>query len=164
MKLFLLLVLAVLFQSCTPILLVNKEDLKHIPYGATKVISLTPVGAKETAQTLARSFAKSGCPVRFEELSMQVVCDGKPIEGGTSLKVMAYIEEVSEGTLVTMSGEWGLDASGQVGFAAITGLGSVTGTNRIVWEGLKATKPCVAFQHMILMSIAIPESMQRYAK
>ena len=95
---------------------------------------------------------------------MQVICDGKAIEGGTMLKAMAYVEEVEEGTLVTMSGEWGLDASGQAGFAAITGVGAVTGTNQIVWEGIRASKPCIAFQHLILMSIAIPDSKQKYAK
>lgn len=162
-KIFLFLIGICSLQSCAPAtVLVNENDLKRVPRGATKVISLADAPADETFSTVAKVFAKSGCPVKTDKESMQIVCDGMSVEGGTMLRALAYVEPTKNGTLVTMSGEWGLNATGQVGMVAFAGANGISGTNKIRWEGLKNTKPCIAFQHLILMSIAIPDSKQRY--
>lgn len=162
----LLLAVALLIQSCAnPTLLVNKEDLQRIPYGSTKVVSMTSLSPDESFSTIAKAFAKSGCPVKSDKTAMQIICDGKSVEGGTQLKALAFFEEDPMGTKVTMSGEWGLDASGQVAMSAFSGSrGMVSATNQIRWEGIKGTKPCIAFQHLILLSLSIPDARMKYEK
>ncbi|MCF2442607.1 hypothetical protein L0657_01465 [Dyadobacter sp. CY345] len=80
---------------------------------------------------------------------MQIICDGKSVEGGTQLKAMAFTEEEGDSSKVTFSGKWGLDATGQIGMMAFSGMGGLSGRNKIVWEGVKGTKNCIAFQHLV---------------
>jgi len=163
MKKIYLLLLLIVAASCTKTILVDQESLKKIPYGSTKVISTSPRPASEVFSLLSKSFAREGCPVKTDKESMQVICDGKSVEGGTTIKAMAYVESDGDGSVVTITGEWGLNANGQLMMSAF-GAHGVSSANKVVWEGLRSTKPCIAFQYMILLTKDIPEGKLSYGK
>jgi hypothetical protein len=156
-------VCTILFTQCAPPMLVNREDLRKVPVGSTKVITKTPLNPDDAFSMIAKNFAKAGCPVISDKTSMQVICNGRAVEGETMLKALAFIEPEGTGSSIIMSGEWGLTASGQAGMSAF-GASGISGTNKVVWEGVFPTKACVAFQHLILMSNNIPNGLVSYAK
>ncbi|KQS34018.1 hypothetical protein [Dyadobacter sp. Leaf189] len=164
MKKNILLCLMILFQSCAPTLLVDKADLAKIPKGSTKVVAYSPYSADEAFGIVSKNLAQYGCPVKSNKESMQVICDGKSVEGGTVIKAMAYIEPDGDSSKVTFSGEWGLDAQGQVMMSAFTGVNGVSGSSKIQWDGIAGTKPCIAYQNLILMARTIPNSRVKYSK
>jgi hypothetical protein len=164
MKCIYLILLSTIIVSCSPIILIKKDDLRKIPKGSTKVIAKTAMPPDEAYAFVLKSFAKYGCPVAGTKESMQVICNGKAIEGGTMLKALAFIEPSDTGSSVVLSGEWGLSAMGQAGFGAFTGIGGMSGTEKIVWEGIYATKSCLAFQHLIVLAIDIPGERIRYER
>lgn len=165
MKSFLLpLFLGALLASCTPALIIKKEDLQRVPKGTTKVVAVSDMTADSVFKFVSRSFARSGCPVSASKESMQVVCNGKAVEGGTLMRAMAYIEPHSKGSIVTFTGEWGLNSSGQIFLTSMTGVSGVTGTEQVVWRGIDGTKSAVVFQYLIAYAIDIPNHDISYEK
>lgn len=159
-----LLLILFLTASCSPTILVKKDDLRKIPKGSTKVIAETTMSPDEAYNYVSKSFAKSGCPVAGSKESMQVICNGKAVEGGTMLKALAFIEPTKSGSNVILSGEWGLSSSGQIFLTSMTGVGGVGSSEKIVWQGIYNTKPCIAFQHLVVMAIDIPSDVIRYER
>ncbi|QRQ99755.1 hypothetical protein [Dyadobacter sandarakinus] len=162
-RLLLLITILISFASCSPVLLHSKPELAKIPYGSTKIIASSSKTPDEALSIVSKAFAKEGCPVRTEKEAMQVICEGKSIEGGGMLKALAYIEPRGDSTRITFSGEWGLDATGQAGMSAF-GAHGLSGTNKLKWEGVAATKPCVAFQHLLSFSKEVSESPVKFKK
>lgn len=163
-RLLSLLALSLLSLSCSPTILVKKDDLRKIPKGSTKVIAETNMSPDDAYSYISKSFAKSGCPVVGSKESMQVICNGKAVEGGTMLKALAFIEPTATGSNVVFSGEWGLSSSGQIFLTSMTRVGGVSSSEKIVWQGVYNTKPCIAFQHLVVMAIDVPSDRIRYEK
>jgi hypothetical protein len=151
------------FTSCTKTALLNRDELRSIPKGTKKIIASSSQSPEETYITVSKIFAKNGCPVTSNKESLQVICNGKSVEGGTSLKAMAFIEPSQSGSTITFSGEWGLDGMGQAGMSAF-GAGGISGSNTIIWEGVYPTKSCIAFQHMMMLAKEVSNTELLYEK
>ena len=163
MKLFLLCLGVLLFTRCSAPLTHSKETLRAIPIGSSKIIADSPRSAEEVYSSLAKSFAREGCPVRSEKESMQIICDGKSLEGGTTIKALAFVEQTETGSRTTMSGEWGLSSDGQLMMSAF-GAHGVSAAEKLKWNGIQPTKPCVAFQYMVTLANTVPEAKISYKK
>jgi hypothetical protein len=75
----------------------------------------------------------------------------KSVEGGTLMKIQAFVDDEGNGSSVLFSGDWGLDGNGQIAMKAFAGM-TMYSTMPIVFNGRGTTKPDVAFQHMVILA------------
>ena len=137
--------------SCTPIILLQQTEFNEIPVGS-KIVFVTVDYSKDSLfNRVSKSFARYGCPVKSDKGAMQVLCDGKSVEGGTLMKIQAFVDDEGNGSSVLFSGDWGLDGNGQIAMKAFAGM-TMYSTMPIVFNGRGTTKPDVAFQHMVILA------------
>jgi hypothetical protein len=137
--------------SCTPIILLQQTEFNEIPVGSKMVFVTVNYSKDSLFNRVSKSFARYGCPVKSDKGAMQVLCDGKSVEGGTLMKIQAFVDDEGNGSSVLFSGDWGLDGSGQIAMKAFAGM-TMYSTMPIVFNGRGTTKPDVAFQHMVILA------------
>ena len=137
--------------SCTPIILLQQTEFNEIPVGSKMVFVTVDYSKDSLFNRVSKSFARYGCPVKSDKGAMQVLCDGKSVEGGTLMKIQAFVDDEENGSSVLFSGDWGLDGNGQIAMKAFAGM-TMYSTMPIVFNGRGTTKPDVAFQHMVILA------------
>ena len=137
--------------SCTPIILLQQTEFNEIPVGSKMVFVTVDYSKDSLFNRVSKSFARYGCPVKSDKGAMQVLCDGKSVEGGTLMKIQAFVDDEGNGSSVLFSGDWGLDGNGQIAMKAFAGM-TMYSTMPIVFNGRGTTKPDVAFQHMVILA------------
>ena len=137
--------------SCTPIILLQQMEFNEIPVGSKMVFVTVDYSKDSLFNRVSKSFARYGCPVKSDKGAMQVLCDGKSVEGGTLMKIQAFVDDEGNGSSVLFSGDWGLDGNGQIAMKAFAGM-TMYSTMPIVFNGRGTTKPDVAFQHMVILA------------
>ena len=137
--------------SCTPIILLQQTEFNEIPVGSKMVFVTVDYSKDSLFNRVSKSFARYGCPVKSDKGAMQVLCDGKSVEGGTLMKIQAFVDDEGSGSSVLFSGDWGLDGNGQIAMKAFAGM-TMYSTMPIVFNGRGTTKPDVAFQHMVILA------------
>ena len=137
--------------SCTPIILLQQTEFNEIPVGSKSVFITVNYSKDSLFNRVSKSFARYGCPVKSDRAAMQVLCDGKSVEGGTLMKIQAFVDDEGNGSSVLFSGDWGLDGNGQIAMKAFAGM-TMYSTMPIVFNGRGTTKPDVAFQHMVILA------------
>lgn len=137
--------------SCTPIILLQQTEFNEIPVGSKMVFVTVDYSKDSLFNRVSKSFARYGCPVKSDRGAMQVICDGKSVEGGTLMKLQAFVDDEGNGSSVLFSGDWGLDANGQIAMKAFGGM-TMYSTMPIVFNGRGTTKPDIAFQHMVILA------------
>ena len=137
--------------SCTPIILLQQTEFNEIPVGSKMVFVTVNYSKDSLFNRVSKSFARYGCPVKSDRGAMQVICDGKSVEGGTLMKLQAFVDDEGNGSSVLFSGDWGLDANGQIAMKAFGGM-TMYSTMPIVFNGRGTTKPDIAFQHMVILA------------
>ena len=137
--------------SCTPIILLQQTEFNEIPVGSKMVFVTVNYSKDSLFNRVSKSFARYGCPVKSDRGAMQVICDGKSVEGGTLMKLQAFVDDEGSGSSVLFSGDWGLDANGQIAMKAFGGM-TMYSTMPIVFNGRGTTKPDIAFQHMVILA------------
>lgn len=153
----------IFLSSCTPIYLISKDDFKKIPTGSTKVIVKVPYSADSLMNTFTRVMASQGFPVNTNKIAMQVSSEGKSIGGGTMMKTLIYFEQIGDSSKATMTGAYGLDATGNIAFSAFAGHNS-SGTDVAVFNGSSTSKPDLVYQQMVVFAKAIPDARIIYSK
>ncbi len=137
--------------SCTPIILLQQTEFNEIPVGSKMVFVTVDYSKDSLFNRVSKSFARYGCPVKSDKGAMQVLCDGKSVEGGTLMKIQAFVDDEGNGSSVLFSGDWGLDGNGQIAMKAFAGM-TMYSTMPIIFNGRGTTKPDVAFQHMVILA------------
>ena len=137
--------------SCTPIILLQQTEFNEIPVGSKMVFVTVDYSKDSLFNRVSKSFARYGCPVKSDKGAMQVLCDGKSVEGGTLMKIQAFVDDEGNGSSVLFSGDWGLDGNGQIAMKAFAGM-TMYSTMPIVFNGRGTTKPDIAFQHMVILA------------
>lgn len=137
--------------SCSPIILLQQTEFNEIPVGSKMVFVTVDYSKDSLFNRVSKSFARYGCPVKSDKGAMQVLCDGKSVEGGTLMKIQAFVDDEGNGSSVLFSGDWGLDGNGQIAMKAFAGM-TMYSTMPIVFNGRGTTKPDVAFQHMVILA------------
>jgi hypothetical protein len=137
--------------SCTPIILLQQTEFNEIPVGSKMDFVTVNYSKDSLFNRVSKSFARYGCPVKSDKGAMQVLCDGKSVEGGTLMKIQAFVDDEGNGSSVLFSGDWGLDGNGQIAMKAFAGM-TMYSTMPIVFNGRGTTKPDVAFQHMVILA------------
>jgi hypothetical protein len=137
--------------SCSPIILLQQTEFNEIPVGSKMVFVTVDYSKDSLFNRVSKSFARYGCPVKSDKGAMQVLCDGKSVEGGTLMKIQAFVDDEGSGSSVLFSGDWGLDGNGQIAMKAFAGM-TMYSTMPIVFNGRGTTKPDVAFQHMVILA------------
>ena len=137
--------------SCTLIILLQQTEFNEIPVGSKMVFVTVDYSKDSLFNRVSKSFARYGCPVKSDKGAMQVLCDGKSVEGGTLMKIQAFVDDEGNGSSVLFSGDWGLDGNGQIAMKAFAGM-TMYSTMPIVFNGRGTTKPDVAFQHMVILA------------
>ncbi len=155
--------LIIVLSSCGgPIYKISSKEFHEIPVGSSKVVVLVPVQADSLRSIISSIFARNACPV-ISDPSGQVRCDGKSVEGGTLMKVLAFIEPETNGSKATLTALYGLDAQGQAMYQGITGHSNYSTAPAIFqWDARKRSD--VAFQYMVLMAREIPSANISYQK
>lgn len=159
---FILFVLAL--SSCVgTFALLDQSELQQIPKGSSKVIVTVPMDQNTLLTYVAKQLAREGFPVQTDKLAMQVSTGSKSIEGGATVRIIANVDTVENNSIVTISGEWGLNSEGQAALFAFSGSDMPGVSNKIVNEGaIATTKPGIAFQHMVLIAKSIPNGTITY--
>lgn len=153
----------VTLASCSTVTLLEKSDLKKIPRGSTKVIAKKSVSADSLLTILTHQMAKDGWTVTTNKEARQISTTMRSVQGGTSMKVNAYVEPVTGGSMVTFSGEWGLDLDGSIAVNSYNSFGA-NGSKTIIWTGELSKKTNLAFQNLIIIAIDIKPSSLFYEK
>lgn len=143
--------LSILLIGCTPIMLIQQTEFNEIPIGSRSVKVEVSYSKDSLFNVVSRNFARYGCPVKTDKSAMQILCDGKNVEGGTNMKLKAFVDDDGVGSYVTISGDYGLDASGQIALKSFAGM-TMYSTFPIEFNGKGTTKADVAFQHMVILA------------
>ncbi len=142
---------AILLNGCTTIMLLEQTEFNGIPVGSKSVKVEVSYSKDSLFNVVSRNFARYGCPVKTDKSAMQILCDGKNVEGGTNMKLKAFVDDDGGGSYVTISGDYGLDAGGQIAMKAFGGM-TMYSTFPIEFNGRGTTKADVAFQHMVILA------------
>ena len=140
-----------LLISCSPIILLQQSEFNEIPIGSKSITINVDYGKDSLFNIVSKNFARYGCPTKTDKAAMQILCDGKSVEGGTLMKLKAFVDENGNGSYVTISGDYGLDANGQIAMKAFGGM-TMYSTFPIEFNGRGTTKADVAFQHMVILA------------
>jgi hypothetical protein len=132
-------------------MLIQQTEFNEIPIGSKSVKVEVSYSKDSLFNVVSRNFARYGCPVKTDKSAMQILCDGKNVEGGTNMKLKAFVDDDGVGSYVTISGDYGLDASGQIALKAFAGT-TMYSTFPIEFNGKGTTKADVAFQHMVILA------------
>ena len=155
--------IALIAVACSPTYIVTKDEFSEIPKGSTKVTASVHYSADSLFMVASRVLARNGCPVQSDRTAMQIIGGNKSVEGGTVMNCRVFIEPNGTGSTATFSGEWGLNADGQLMQQALTGT-STNSMNKISFGGTGTTKPDVAYQYLVKYAKEIPGSIISYAK
>ena len=157
-KYYYFLLLVVINFSCSPIILLQQTEFNEIPIGSKNIIVNVDYGKDSLFNMVSKNFARYGCPTKTDKSAMQILCDGKSVEGGTLMKLKAFVDDSGKGSYVSFSGDFGLDASGQIAMKAFGGM-TMYSTFPIEFNGRGTTKADVAFQHMVILAKQINGSI-----
>ena len=91
--------------SCSPIILLQQTEFNEIPVGSKMVFVTVDYSKDSLFNRVSKSFARYGCPVKSDKGAMQVLCDGKSVEGGTLMKIQAFVDDEGNGSSVLFSGD-----------------------------------------------------------
>jgi len=164
MKVLYFALFALILSSCAgSYTLLHQNDLEQIPEGSSKVVVHVPYDQNKLLTHIAKYFAREGYPVQTDKVAMQVSTGFKSIEGGASVRMIASVDTVENGSRVIISGEWGLNSDGQAAMYAFAGMNMSGTSNKVINEGrLTSTKPGIAFQHMVLAAKSVPAGTITY--
>lgn len=162
MRLISVLLFIALLSSCATYSLFKKEDLKKIPVGSSKVIALTTMSPDSCFKFMMRQMAKDGWAVTTNKEVMQISTALRSVQGGTSIKVNAFIQPSHKGSEIILSGEWGLDLDGSIAVNPY-GIG-ISGTKTIIWTGDLSKKTNLAFQNLLNVGISANPYAVSYEK
>ncbi len=150
-NLFCLSLFAILLNGCTTYMLLEQTEFKGIPVGSKSVKVEVSYSKDSLFNVVSRNFARYGCPVKTDKSAMQILCDGKSVEGGTNMKLKAFVDDNGNGSYVTISGDYGLDASGQIAMNALVG-NTMYSTLPVEFNGKGTTRADISFQHMVILA------------
>lgn len=150
-NIFLVSMIIILLVGCSPIILIQQTEFNEIPIGSKNIKVELNYSKDSLFNVVSRNFARYGCPVKTDKSAMQILCDGKNVEGGTNMKLKAFVDDNGSGSYVTISGDYGLDANGQIAMKSFAGM-TMYSTFPIVFNGKGTTKADVAFQHMVILA------------
>ena len=150
-NLFWLSLFAIMLIGCTTIMLLEQTEFNEIPVGSKSVKVEVSYSKDSLFNVVSRNFARYGCPVKTDKSAMQILCDGKNVEGGTNMKLKAFVDDDGGRSYVTISGDYGLDAGGQIAMKAFGGM-TMYSTFPIEFNGRGTTKADVAFQHIVILA------------
>lgn len=143
--------LLIFITSCTPTYLVTKQEFNEIPKGSKKVIAEVKYSPDSLFTNIAKIMAKDGWPLQSDRPSMSMSSTGKSIGSGTFLKPAIYIESTASGSKAYFSGQWGLDANGQIVMQSFTN-SSNYGFTEIVFGKTGTSKADVSFQKLLQLA------------
>lgn len=151
------LILLVFVYSCAPSsLLISKDDYKLIPKGSRKVVVDSQLSPDSLLSFCAKALAKDGWPVQSDKTAMQIISLGRSIGRGTFVRPNVFIESTAAGSRAYFSGEWLLDANGQISMQVWTNTSNY-GSTRIVFTKNPTTKTDYAYQKLVLLARRIPD-------
>jgi hypothetical protein len=150
-----------LTASCTPILLISESEFNEIPENSTKVVVTTNYSADSLYKTIALILANNGYDVNENKTALQIYTNPKSLERSNSIKCRANITITDAGTLVNFSGDYGLNAEGQMQMQAFTGR-SYEGFLPIKFTKNTSQRADYCFQHLILLAKEIKGGVISY--
>lgn len=163
MKKFLTILIAASFVKCSPTILIDKNEFKAIPKGTSKIVVTVPYDQDSLFTSVAKLFAREGCPVETNKTSMQIYCNGKSVEGGAALKSLVYVDQTATGGRAVFTGQWGLNQEGQVVMKALANT-EIHEFSPVKFEGTGTSKNDVVFQRMLMMAKQVPGGYIRFEK
>lgn len=151
-------------SSCAPTFLISQEEVKSIPKGTKKILVDVPYSQDQLLSNVAKYFSREGYQVNTDKTAMQVSTGFKSIEGGATVRMVAFVDSVSNNSRLYLSGEWGLNTDGQAAMKAFSGATMSGASNAIIYDwNMGGTKPGIAFQHMVLAAKAVPDGVITYS-
>lgn len=141
--------------------MISKQEFDNIPIRANKVIVTVPYKADSLFGIMAKVLSKNGWPSHSDKTLMQISTDGKSIGSGANVKLAVYIEPNPSGSSAHITGQWGLDAYGQVVLQAAVNQSNYSFAE-IVFDKKGTTKSDMAMQQMVLLAKQVPGGILNY--
>ena len=165
MRTIILISLIGVFYSCiSSQSILTPEQLKAIPTGSKKIIVETSYEKEELFSMVSQGMARDGWPVKTNKDVWQITTDLRQVQESTTVSAIIFFEEDSEGTIMTITGAWGVDAAFGAGLSAAFGGASISGQSEAKMDGMRNSRPSIAFQNLALIGLKVPNATVLYRK
>jgi hypothetical protein len=158
-----ILILCLFILSCVSLSHIPREITQDIPKGSKLIKLYSGDSVEAYFKRIYRALAAAGFSIKQENKEMGTLStDFKDIGQGTTLKIVAYIEEYNSGSVATLRGEWGITSSTAAGLSA--GFGVEVGgstAEEAVWSG--SGRPKLAFGELAVIANRIEHERIEYS-
>lgn len=155
---------AAVLSGCVTSSFVPDDIARGIPDGAKAIKLYSASSTDALYRDVYRELVRRGFGITQENEDMGTFStDFNDIEQGTMLQVIVFVEDSDEGSVATMRGKWGIDATMAAGISAAAGAG-VGGGGAEDAEWGASGRPGAAFGQMAIIASEIPHTRIEYER